>query len=134
MKYLLDTNAITAWAKKNEGFIQRLTSIAPAELCMSVMTEHELRYGIASNPALRLKPMVEQLIAVVPRLAVDSDVASCAATVRADLRRRGLPIGSYDLLIAATALARNLTVVTGNTREFSRVEGIRLENWLQSTR
>ena len=131
MKYLLDTNAMTAWAKRDAHFIARIQTSVPSELRISVMTEHELRYGIACNPNLRLRPVLERMLTLLQKVMVDSDVAATAALLRADLRKRGLPVGPYDLLIAATALTHGLTVVTHNTLEFSRVEGLNLEDWQQ---
>ena len=131
MRYLLDTNAMTAWAKRDAHFIARIQTSVPSDLRISVMTEHELRYGIACNPNLRLRPVLERMLAMLQKVMVDSDIAANAALVRADLRRQGQPIGPYDLLIAATALTHHLTVVTHNTREFSRVAGLRLEDWQQ---
>ena len=131
MRYLLDTNAMTAWAKRDAHFIARIQTSVPSDLRISVLTEHELRYGIACNPNLRLRPVLERMLAVLQKVMVDSDIAATAALVRADLRRQGQPIGPYDLLIAATALTHHLTVVTHNTREFSRVAGLRLEDWQQ---
>ena len=131
MRYLLDTNAITAWAKRDAHFIARIQIAMPSDLRISVMTEHELRYGIACNPGLRLRPVVERMLTMLQKVTVDSDVAATAALLRADLRKRGLPVGPYDLLIAATALTHGLTVVTHNTREFSRVPGLNLEDWQQ---
>ena len=131
MRYLLDANAITAWAKRDAHFIARIQIAVPSDLRISVMTEHELRYGIACNPNLRLRPVLERMLAMLQKVMVDSDIAANAALVRADLRRQGQPIGPYDLLIAATALTHGLTVVTRNTREFSRVPGLNLEDWQQ---
>ena len=131
MKYLLDTNAMTAWAKRDAHFIARIQKSAPSQLRISVMTEHELRYGIACNPNLRLRPVLERMLTMLQKVMVDSDIATTAALVRADLRRQGQPIGPYDLLIAATALTHHLTVVTHNTREFSRVSGLSLQDWQQ---
>ena len=131
MKYLLDTNAMTAWAKRDAHFIARIQTSVPSDLRISVMTEHELRYGIACNPNLRLRPVLERMLTLLQKVMVDSDVAATAALLRADLRRQGQPVGPYDLLIAATALTHGLTVVTHNTLEFSRVEGLNLEDWQQ---
>lgn len=129
VSYLLDTNAITAWVKKDKTFLARLAGVAPTDLCMSVVTEHELRYGIAWNPTLRLRGVVERLLEVVPLIAMESPVAARAAQLKADLRRHGVTVGPYDLLIAATALVHNLTMVTHNTREFNRIPGLQVEDW-----
>ena len=133
MKYLLDTNAITAWAKRDPCFVARLKLLAPADLAISVLTEHELLYGIAYNPQFKLRPVLERLLAILPKLPLDSATVAKAALARADLRRRGLPIGPYDLLIAATALEHRLTMVTHTTQEFERVPGLLVEDWQAST-
>jgi tRNA(fMet)-specific endonuclease VapC len=129
MKYLLDTNALTAWIKKDARFIARIQTQAPADLAISVMTEHEVLFGIARNPGLRLRTVAEGMLKLLPRLVVGSQEVSLAAQIRADLKLLGLPIGPYDLLIAATALANGLVMVTHNTREFSRIEGLVVEDW-----
>lgn len=134
MKYLLDTNAITAWVKKDPHFIYQLQVLAPADLAISVLTEHELLYGIACNPQFKLRPVLERLLAVLVKLPLDSAMVARAAQVRAELRRRGLPIGPYDLLIAATALEHGLTLVTHNTEEFKRVHGLVVEDWQLASR
>ncbi len=129
MKYLLDTNAVTVWAKKDVQFIARLQILTPADIAVSVLTEHELLYGIAYNPQFKLRPVLERLLAILPKLPVDSAVAAKAALVRAELRRLGLPVGPSDLLIAATALERGLTMVTHNIEEFKRIPGLVVEDW-----
>lgn len=131
MKYLLDTNAMTAWAKKDAHFIARIQTSVPSDLRISVMTEHELRYGIACNPNFRLRPVLERMLTMLQKVNVDSDIAATAALVRAALRRQGQPIGPYDLLIAATALTRHWTVVTHNVREFGHVAGLSVQDWQQ---
>ena len=122
---------MTAWAKRDAHFIARIQTSVPSELRISVMTEHELRYGIACNPNLRLRPVLERMLTMLQKVMVDSDIAATAALIRADLRKQGQPIAPYDLLIAATALTHHLTVVTNNTREFSRVSGLSLQDWQQ---
>lgn len=129
MKYLLDTNALTAWIKKDPRFIARIRTKTPADLAISVMTEHEVLFGIASNPSLRLRTVTEGILKQLPKLVVSSQEVSVAAKIRADLKMRGTPIGPYDLLIAATALANHMVMVTHNTREFSRLEGLVVEDW-----
>ena len=129
MKYLLDTNALTAWIKKDARFIARIQTKTPADLAISVMTEHEVLFGIASNPGLRLRAVTESILKLLPKVVVSSKEVSAAAQIRADLKMRGLPIGPYDLLIAATALTNGMVMVTHNTREFSRVAELELEDW-----
>ena len=129
MKYLLDTNALTAWVTKDAIFIKHIQSKNPSDLVISVMTEHEVLFGIACNPRLRLRGVAKNMLSLLPKLVIASREAAAAADIRADLRSRGQPIGSYDVLIAATALANNLIVVTHNTREFGRIAGLKVEDW-----
>jgi tRNA(fMet)-specific endonuclease VapC len=129
MSYLLDTNALTAWITKDEAFIKHIQTRSPSDLAISVMTEHEVLFGIACNPKLRLRAVAENMLSLLPKLIIGSQEVAVAANIRADLKSRGMPIGPYDVLIAATALANGLTVVTHNTREFSRVPGLKLEDW-----
>jgi tRNA(fMet)-specific endonuclease VapC len=90
----------------------------------------ELEFGLALDPARarRIRPAVEALL---DSIAVDLTPADAraAATVRAALERRGRPVGPYDILIAGVALARGLVLVTANTREFARIDGLTVETW-----
>ena len=74
---------------------------------------------------------IEQLRRLIPAQPLDLDVAKHYGRLRADLEKKGVPIGAYDLLIAAHALTLGLTLVTNNLREFARVEGLRLDNWAE---
>lgn len=107
-----------------------MLSAAPADLAVSVLVEHELRYGFARNPAVKSWPMIEQLLALVTSLPLTRPIANRAAELRSDLAAAGTPIGPYDLLIAATAMEHGATLVTNNVREFIRVPGLVVEDWL----
>jgi tRNA(fMet)-specific endonuclease VapC len=89
----------------------------------------EVLFGIELNAQFSYLPAMQALLRELPVLTFDSASALQAAKIRAHLQRIGRPIGGYDALIAATALAQGLTVVTHNTREFSRVPGLKLEDW-----
>ena len=133
MLYLLDTSLIEAWARRNNpALMAKMLARAPADLAVSVLVEHELRYGLARNPAVKSWPMIEQLLALIPSLPVTRPIANRAAELRADFAAAGAPIGPYDLLIAATALEHNATLVTHNARDFARVPGLSVEDWLTS--
>jgi tRNA(fMet)-specific endonuclease VapC len=84
----------------------------------------------SSRPEANIADL-RQLVATFEVLAFDTADVEAAASLRFELARQGLPIGPYDVLIAAQALARDLTLVTGNVREFQRLAGLRLENWLE---
>jgi len=91
----------------------------------------EISYGLMLNPNLarRLAPLMDAFFGAIRILPYDHAAAEATAAPRAQLRRRGQPIGAYDILIAGTALANDLILVTSNLREFNRVEGLRVEDW-----
>jgi tRNA(fMet)-specific endonuclease VapC len=130
MKYLLDSNAVSVWAKRSSNiFLSHLVKISPKDLCISSVVEMEVLFGIELKPQFSYLPALKALLRELPVVNFDSASAVQAAKIRAQLQRIGRPIGAYDGLIAATALAHGLIVVTHNTREFSRVEGLVLEDW-----
>jgi len=130
MKYLLDTNAVSIWATRSSAnLLEKVTRIHPAEMGICSLVKMELLYGLELRPNLKWSDTVRGLIAHFRVLAFDETSAQYAAQVRAKLKLLGTPIGHYDVLIAATALAHGLTVVTHNTREFSRVAGLQVEDW-----
>jgi tRNA(fMet)-specific endonuclease VapC len=131
MRYLLDTNIVSAWARKSSSALMlKLAQTRPAALCVCTLVEHELLYGFALLPGTRAEAMTLRLLELLPSLPFGSAEARRAATMRVALARSGTPIGPYDTLIAATALEHGLTLVTHNTREFERVEGLAVEDWL----
>ena len=128
--YMLDTN-IVAFAKNNrpEVVLERMRRFDPGDLCISVVTLAELEYGVfnSSNPE-RNQLALTLFLANIDVIPFD-DAAVEYGRIRADLRRKGTPIGANDLMIAAHAKSLGMTLVTNNTREFSRVEGLMLEDW-----
>jgi tRNA(fMet)-specific endonuclease VapC len=91
----------------------------------------EIEFGLALNPARakKLVPLLDDFFSVVSTTSFELSDAEAAAAVRASLQKVGRPVGAYDVLIAGTALARGLTVVTSNLSEFNRISGLRVENW-----
>lgn len=129
--YLLDTN-ICIYAMKNiyPNLTNRLFSHDPSELFISSITVFELEYGAAkSRWGERTRQKLAMFLAPFHILPFDSDDAVIAGRLRAYLMQQGSPIGPYDIQIAAQGVRKNLTVVTHNTGEFSRVPDIRLEDW-----
>lgn len=129
MGYLLDTNSVIAVIAQADRRVMQHLAENRADCALSAIVLHELQFGAFNSSRVE-----DNLAAVaeigLPILAFDADDAFAAAEIRARLRRAGSPIGPYDVLIAGQALARDLTVVTANQREFSRVDGLRLENWV----
>ena len=135
MLYLLDANVVSVWARRaNPALMAKMLAQAPADLAVSVLVEHDLRYGFARNQAVKSWPLIEQLLALITSLPLTRPIANRAAELRSDLAAAGAPIGPYDLLIAATALEHGATLVTNNVREFVRVPGLLVEDWLASER
>lgn len=130
--YLFDTDFCVDVVRERSPELQaRFEALHITRLNISTITLTELFVGAAKSMwPERRRAEVEQLAARVTVLPFDTAAADHAADIRADLERQGRMIGNYDVLIAGHARSRSLTVVTGNTREFSRVDGLRCENWL----
>jgi tRNA(fMet)-specific endonuclease VapC len=134
MRYLLDTNICIYIARRSPPeVLSRLERLKPGDVGMSIITYLELVYGAYKSRRVQSNlEAIESLSRLVPVLSLDVTAARRYGQIRTDLEKRGAPIGAYDLLIAAHALAGGLTVVTNNTREFRRVAGLRVENWAQA--
>jgi len=130
MRFLLDTDTCIYALKQNEHVIGRLLSTPREDVMVSVLTEAELRTGAAkSSSPLKTLRLIENFLRPLTLIDFTSDDAIAYAAVRAKLERAGTPIGPLDTLIAAQAIARRLTVVSNNVREFRRVAGLVVENW-----
>jgi tRNA(fMet)-specific endonuclease VapC len=128
--YLLDTNTASYVIKGNVPRVrERLLRVPMAEVGISVVTEAELRFGVARKPeALRLKAAVEEFLLRVESLPWDSEAAQSYARLRAGLEREGNPMGNLDMMIAAHALASEVVLVTSD-RVFRRVKQLKIEDW-----
>lgn len=131
MSFLLDTCVLSDFARGEPSTLQRMKDTSPTLLAVSTITAMEIEFGLALNPARarRLAPVMRALLASITILPYEERDARATATLRAALQRRGRPIGAYDALIAGSALARGLVLVSSNEREFSRITGLALENW-----
>ncbi len=128
--YALDTNTVAYFFKGMGGVGRRLLAMPPAEIMVSTVVAFELAVGVAKSPeAGRRREQLARFLATVSVVPFGREEADASAGIRADLEQRGLPIGPLDVLIAGTALARGAVLVTRNTREFSRVAGLRVESW-----
>ena len=131
LRYLLDTNLCIRVIRDRPAGLRPRFNAEASGLCISDVVLYELLYGAerSAKPA-EGRQAVERFVARLNVLPYDSEAAAHTADIRATLERRGLPIGAYDLMIAGHARSRGLVVVTGNLREFERVEGLRSEDWL----
>ena len=132
MLYMLDTNIASAALRGDAGLDARLQNMPAGTWCISAVTRSELRYGIELKPqATRLAKIVQAFLAVAEVAPWDAAAADVHSRLRATLRGAGTPIGVFDEMIAAHALATGAVMVTDNTQHFARVPGLALENWLR---
>jgi tRNA(fMet)-specific endonuclease VapC len=131
MGWLIDTNCWISYLKgRNPGFAKRLASTCASDVFTCSVVLAELLHGARKYDAPRDRELrVRKALSPFTCLPFDESAASTYAMIRDELERRTAVIGPYDLQIAAIALANDLTLVTGNTREFNRVSGLRVEDW-----
>ena len=134
-RFLLDTNIVSDVARFPRGLVaERIAAVGERQVCTSIVVAAELRYGAARRRSDRLARRIEAILSALDVLAFDEPADRRYAELRTHLERRGTPIGPNDLLIAAQALALDLTVVSANEDQFMRVPGLEVENWLASSR
>ena len=133
MKYLLDTNmCVFALRNKPCAVGHRIQQHKPDDIVISTVTVAELRFGAdKSNRPEENHRQISDFLLTFDILMFDSGAADAYGAIRADLERRGQPIGELDMLLAAQAVSQNLIFVTHNTSEFQRVKGLQLENWYE---
>ena len=127
---MLDTNIVSELIRNPGGRAAQRAKQAGDSVCVSVVVAAELRYGCAKKASPSLLRRVGEFLSEVPVLPFDVPADSAYGAIRAGLEAAGHPIGSNDLLIAAHARSLDATLVTANTREFQRVPGLNLENWM----
>ncbi|UXE64841.1 MAG: type II toxin-antitoxin system VapC family toxin [Woronichinia naegeliana WA131] len=131
MIYLLDTNVCIVYLKgQNSHLKQKLDNILLSEIAVCSVVKDELFYGSlrSANPERNLR-LQQEFLSQFLSLPFDDQSAVVFGEIRAQLAAKGTPIGAYDLQIAAIALANNLILVTHNTKEFSRIPQLQLEDW-----
>ena len=132
MAYLLDTNiCIYIIKQKPPAVLERFQTLTPTQVALSVITVAELEFGAkkSSQPQKNLSALQQFLI---PFTIFDFNYAAATVygTIRSELERKGTPIGPLDTFIAAHAISLSYTLVTNNEKEFSRVQGLQIENWV----
>jgi tRNA(fMet)-specific endonuclease VapC len=132
MRFLLDTNIVSDLVRNPGGRAAgRIAQIGEAMTCTSIIVATKLRYGAAKRNSRRLTTQLEIVLTALDVLPFEAPADTIYGELRAVLERTGRLIGPNDLLIAAQSVALGLTIVTDNEREFSRVEGLPVENWLR---
>lgn len=133
LRYLFDTNVLSDLLRQPLGSLAaRFRVLQGDEFCTSIVVACELRYGVVKRGSSKLLRKVEELLGQIDVVPLESDVEFHYAEIRAELERKGLPIGPNDLLIAAHCRFLGLTLVTRNVREFQRVPGLAIEDWSAS--
>jgi tRNA(fMet)-specific endonuclease VapC len=129
--YMLDTDISSYIMKRSSNAVlERLSRVPVADTCISAITKSELMYGVEVSPRHEQdKAALDAYLRFVEVLEFPEEAALDYAQIRAALKSQGTMIGANDLFIAAHARCLGLTLVTNNTREFSRVKGLRIENW-----
>jgi len=129
--YLLDTNILSDVIKNPRGHAaRRLIQVEPERLCTSIIVVAEMRYGIEKKSSPELARRVHQILNAIPVLPLDRNTDCHYGQIRAQLEREGMIIGANDLFIAAHARMKDAILVTDNIKEFSRVQDLKVENWL----
>lgn len=133
MKYMLDTNILIYLIKEHPESVQnRFRQHKLEDVCISSITLAELMYGVEKSSAkMKNKFALLSMLTAVQVLDFSSAAAEQYGILRADLEKRGQLIGPMDMLIGAHALAEGLILVTNNEKEFCRVKGLKMENWVQ---
>jgi tRNA(fMet)-specific endonuclease VapC len=131
MKFMLDTNTCIFIMKKNDTVCRRFFAESSRGVCISAITLSELEYGVEKSAAVaRNQANLLAFSTLVDILPFENVAAHCYGEIRTALEKKGTPSGSLDMLIAAHAKSLGLTLVTDNTKEFVRVDGLKLEDWL----
>ena len=131
LRFLLDTNILSHLVRDPHGVVRdQIVRVGEQTVCTSLLVAAELRFGAAKKRSARLQRQVEAVLAALPILPIEVPVDVHYAQIRAALEATGNPIGPNDLIVAAHARACDLVLVTHNESEFSRVPGLRIENWL----
>jgi tRNA(fMet)-specific endonuclease VapC len=132
MSYLLDTNIVSDLVRHPQGRIAaRIGRSGDAKVVTSIIVAAELRFGAERKKSINLATQLETILGALEIVGFQTPADRHYAALRARLEASGKPISANDMLIAAHALALDYVLVTDNVREFSRVKGLRIENWLR---
>jgi len=126
---MLDTDTVS-FALRGQGRVAAtILEHRPSQLCISAITFAELRFGAARRKSPKLDKLIAAFVSSVTVIPFDDECASAFGRIASELAQAGSPIGDFDVLIAAHAVALDLILVSNNSKHFSRVRGLRSENW-----
>lgn len=131
MNYLLDTCVVSDFFKKIPAVVKHFEMISPEKIHVSTITVMEIEYGLRLNleREKKIQPLWKALLKYIHIMPYSAKCAIASASIRADLKSKGLPMGPYDVLIAGTSLAHNMILVTSNIGEFKRIQEFLVEDW-----
>lgn len=132
MRYLLDTNVLSDLVRRPQGPVsEHVRRVGENVVMTSIIVAAELRFGAAKRGSKPLTAQLEAILGALEVMPLEPPADDAYAAIRTELEARGAPIGGNDMLIAAHARALGTTLVTDNEREFRRVDGLSIENWLR---
>ncbi len=133
-RYLLDTNILSDLVRYPQGVVaEKIATMGEKSICTSIVVAAELRFGTRKRDSKRLTTQLEAILSLIEIVPLEAPTDRRYAELRNSLEQQGEPIGPNDMLIAAHALALDCILVTANLREFTRVPGLAVENWLNDT-
>ena len=128
--YLLDTNVLSDLVRRPHGVItSRISLEGEDNVCTSIIVASELRFGARKRGSEQLTRQLDLVLSAIQVMPFEAPADRLYGKIRVDLEKRGTPIGPNDMFIAAQALALDCTLVTRNVREFSRVPGLKVDDW-----
>ena len=128
-RFALDTNIVSYYLRQQGEVVERLQSTSPERVVLPSFVVYELNYGMRKRGTRESVAALSRFVRTVSVIDFDAEAADHAASIRLELEAAGTPIGSADVVIAATARRHGCILVTHNTREFSRVSGLTLDDW-----
>jgi len=131
-RFLLDTNIVSDLVRNPQGrTAAKIAELGEDTVATSIIVAAELRYGAAKKGSARLAAQLESILTAMEIIPLEAPADAAYGAVRVALEAAGTPIGANDLLIAAQTLALDMVLVTNNEKEFGRVNGLTIENWLR---
>ena len=130
LQFMLDTDSVSFALRGQGGVGAQILARRPSELCLSSITVAELRYGASRRSSDKLHQLIDAFTSNVAVMPFDDECAARFGEIAGELAAGGVPIGHFDALIAAHAISLEVTLVTNNTKHFSRVRGLNVVNWL----